>query len=102
MAFLDLPRLTCLWRVLKRVVRYRNTTRPDMADGCPERLSLEFLLWIWNYHRRSRPKILKLLRERQLDIEVIWLRSSWQVERFLAHAKGACSAGPEASLLSFL
>ena len=59
-----------------------------MADGCPERPSLEFLLWIWNYHRRSRPKILKLLGERQLDMEVIWLRSSWQVERFLAHAKG--------------
>jgi len=85
--FLDLPRLVCTWRILKRAARYRNTTRPDMADGCPERLNLKFLVWIWNYRRRTRPKILKLLEERRGEREIIWLRSSGQVKQFLAHAR---------------
>src|SRR6185503_18315091 len=31
--FLDMPRLLCLWRVTKRRLRYRNRSRPDMAEG---------------------------------------------------------------------
>src|SRR6201995_1710403 len=32
--FLDLPRRVCIWRVLKRVLTYRDGSRPDMAEGC--------------------------------------------------------------------
>src|SRR5437016_5668383 len=71
--FLDLPRLVCIWRVLKRAARYRNTTRPDMAEGCPERLSIDFLVWIWNYPKRTRPKIVNLLQERIGTREIIRL-----------------------------
>jgi len=39
--FLDVPRLICLRRVLKRVALYRKESRPDMAAGCPERLKVE-------------------------------------------------------------
>ncbi|HVF90708.1 MAG TPA: AAA family ATPase, partial [Blastocatellia bacterium] len=30
--FLDISRLICLWRVLKRLIKYRNRSRPDMAE----------------------------------------------------------------------
>jgi adenylate kinase family enzyme len=50
--FLDLPRSVCLWRVVKRLLQYRNRSRPDMADECPEKLNLEFLRWVWGYPRR--------------------------------------------------
>ena len=56
--FFDFPRLTCLWGVLKRWFRYRGQTRPDMTEGCPEHMSLEFLLWIWRYPGRSRQRML--------------------------------------------
>ena len=79
--FLDLPRLTCIWRVISRVLRYRSTTRPDMAEGCPERLSLKFLLWIWNYRRRTRPKVLRLLTSSNAN--VITLQSPEEVDKFL-------------------
>lgn len=84
--FMDLPRHLCVWRVLKRALRYRNRSRPDMAEGCNERLSLEFLLWIWNYGRRTRPKVLKLLESNQKEKEIIRLRSQSDVERFLSNA----------------
>jgi adenylate kinase family enzyme len=55
--FLDVSRLICLWRVLKRITTYRGKTRPDMPDGCPERFDIAFLLWIWNYPNRTRRKV---------------------------------------------
>jgi adenylate kinase family enzyme len=82
--FLDMPRLLCLWRVVKRRLLYRNRSRPDMAEGCHEKLDLEFILWVWNYSRRSRPKVVKLLREQVNGKEVVWLRSPREVRNFLA------------------
>ncbi len=81
--FLDMPRRVSLWRVLKRVVVYRNKSRPDMADGCPERLSWEFIVWIWNYPKRTRRKVVKMLESDSEDKNVIWLRSRREVEAFL-------------------
>lgn len=85
--FMDMPRLLCLWRVLKRAVMYRKRARPDMADGCQERLTLEFILWIWNYPRRTRPKVLKLLESSPKEKRIVWLRSLSDVEGFLGKAK---------------
>jgi adenylate kinase family enzyme len=79
--FLDLSRVVCIWRLLKRAVLYRNERRPDMAAGCPERLNWEFIKWVWEYRTRSRPKIVKLLEA--TSKQVIWLRSPEEVERFL-------------------
>jgi adenylate kinase family enzyme len=82
--FLDLPRVLCTWRVLKRSRIYKGVSRPDMAEGCPERMTLEFLLWVWNYPRRSRPKILARLEEVSGSRQIYRLRSDAEVEKFLA------------------
>lgn len=82
--FLDMPRLLCLWRIVKRRLLYRNGSRPDMAEGCNEKLSWEFIQWIWNYSQRSRPKIVRLLEEHSQSKQVVWLRSNAEVQRFLA------------------
>ena len=81
--FLDMPRLLCLWRVTKRRLLYRNSSRPDMTEGCNEKLDREFIDWVWNYSHRSRPKVIKLLNENSERKKVIWLRSKADVERFL-------------------
>lgn len=82
--FLDMPRTLCLWRVLKRAIMYRHKSGPDMAEGCRERLTLEFILWIWNYPSRTRPKIVRLLESNLEEKRVVWLRSQSDVKRFLA------------------
>jgi adenylate kinase family enzyme len=82
--FLDLPRLLCLWRIVKRRLLYWNRSRPDMAEGCREQLNLEFVKWVWNYSSTTRPKIVNLLREHSQSKQVVWLRSDAEVERFLA------------------
>jgi adenylate kinase family enzyme len=82
--FLDMARALCLWRVLKRALMYRKKSRPDMAEGCPEQLTLEFILWIWNYPSRTRPKIVNMLESNPDGKKIVWLRSRSEVERFLA------------------
>jgi len=85
--FLDLPRTVCLFRIVKRALKYRGTGRPDMAEGCHEQLNkdfLVFLLWVWNYPRRSRPKLLERLEEVAGRKQIYRLRSSAEAEEFLA------------------
>lgn len=60
--FLDISRFTCLFRVIKRSIKYRNRTRPDMGEGCNEKLDIEFLKWIWQYPNKKRPHILASLK----------------------------------------
>lgn len=87
--FLDLPRVLCLWRIMKRYFLYRDGTRPDMAEGCREKFNFEFVSWVWNYPRRSRPKVIKLLREHADGKQIFWLRSRNEVKKFLASHQNA-------------
>lgn len=87
--FLDMPRLVCLWRVFKRLLMYRKRSRPDMAAGCQEKLSLKFILWIWNYSKRSRPKIIASMRANAGSKKVVRLRSPGEAERYLSDVSGA-------------
>jgi adenylate kinase family enzyme len=82
--FLDLPRTLCVWRILKRVATYRGTNRPDLPEGCHEKLDLSFLLWVWNYPSRTRPKVLGLIKEHSQTKRFVHLRSRRAVERFLS------------------
>jgi adenylate kinase family enzyme len=59
--FLDVGRLRCLARVLRRLVRDRRRRRPDLPEGCGETLSPALLRWIWRYPHQERPAVLALL-----------------------------------------
>lgn len=61
--FLDLPRLVCLFGVLRRILSSYGRTRPDMGEGCPEKFDPSFLKWVWNFNRQKREKYLALLNE---------------------------------------
>ena len=81
--FLDLPRLVCLWRVVRRRLAFHGRVRPDVPPGCPERISWEFIDWIWTYPGRRRPRVLERLRAVEHEKQVVVLRSAGEVERFI-------------------
>lgn len=81
--FLDVPRLICLGRVMKRVALYRKGTRPDMAPRCPERVDWQFIKYIWDYPRKRKPGVLKKLKFYSQTKAVMVLRSQAEVESFL-------------------
>lgn len=82
--FLDLSRFLCVWRIAKRSLQYRHRSRPDMAEGCLEKLDPGFVSWVWNYPRRSRPQVVELIRTHADKKRVVWLRSQCDVKRFLS------------------
>ena len=84
--FLDLSRFVCLWRVLKRRLQHGKTSRGELPAGCPERVSWDFVYWIWTYPARRRPSILRRLDALRGDKTVHVLRSSQAAERFLREA----------------
>jgi adenylate kinase family enzyme len=93
--FIDVPRHTCLRRVLVRGVRDRGRTRDDMGPGCPERWlpDLEFLRWIWSYPRHVRPRVLSQLAEfERRGGDAVVLRTTAEARAFLDGA-GTASAG---------
>lgn len=81
--FLDFPRLLCIWRVVKRRWQYAGKSRPDVAPGCPKRLSWQFLQWIWTYPIVRRPTILEKLSQLAPNQEVIFLHSPSAIKQFL-------------------
>lgn len=82
--FMDVPRYICIIRIVWRWLRYVARSRPEMGPGCPERLTWDFLLWIWNYPRRRRPdEHLRRLAALPPDHAVHVLRSRRDVARFL-------------------
>lgn len=82
--FLDMPRGTCLRRIVQRRLRYHGRSRPDAGEGCPERLTWEFLRWVWTYPKARRPRMLDRLRKLGREKRVVVLRSAAEVDRFLA------------------
>lgn len=84
--FLDIARCVCLYRVIKRLIKFRGKNRPDMTEGCNERLDVEFLSWIWNYPGRSRPRVLAQMKEFP-NKRFIILRSNLDAENFLRDAQ---------------
>ena len=83
--FLDLSRVLCLWRCFQRYLKYRGGNRPELAQGCNEKIDIDFLKWIWYYPQRSRSRILQIL-DGQSETQVILLRGTRRIEAYLENA----------------
>ena len=81
--YLDMPRWVCLARVVQRRVQAVWRRRSDLAVGCRERLTWEFLVWIWDYRRSRRPKILDRLNQLRSSKAIHVLASEADVRQFL-------------------
>ena len=80
--YLDFSRFACIRGVIKRVLTTYGTVRPDMGEGCPERIDFAFLKWVWNYNRDKRERNYRLLNE-ATHAQAIVLKNRRMVKRFL-------------------
>ena len=80
--YLDFSRFACLMGVLKRIITTYGTVRPDMGEGCPERIDLDFLKWVWNFNKKHRQRYYRMLNEAE-GVNTIVLKNRRMVRRFL-------------------
>jgi adenylate kinase family enzyme len=83
--FLNYSRLQCVAGVVRRYLgHYFGRSRVDEIPGCPERLDLEFLRWVWNYRRKNVPRMLRILKELPPTTDVYVFENRRQLRRFTA------------------
>lgn len=76
-------RFSCLRRVIKRYRTFKGRTRPDIGDGCNEKLDLEFVWWILHDGRtKSKKAEYKAIREKYPD-KVTVLKNQRQLDEFM-------------------
>ena len=83
--FLDFNPLLCLYRVVKRWFIYKGKTRPDMGEGCAEKLDFEFIKWVlWQGrgNRKNNYELLTFLKNEQ-DKTVYIFRNPRQLKKFV-------------------
>ena len=81
--FFDIPRLVCLSGIVKRWFAHRSAPRPELPEGCPDKLDPAFVFWVWNYPRRSRPRIEAALRAADPGVQVFTVTSRAQTRELL-------------------
>lgn len=78
-------RWTCFFRILRRYRKYKNTTRPDMADDCREKLDLDFVRWVlWKGRDKKTRAFFTALAEKYPE-KVVILKNRKQLENFSAN-----------------
>jgi len=81
--YLDFNRYTCLCRAVRRWMKNRGKTRPDLGEGCPDKLDWPFVKWIfWDYPRKVHGATLLWLAEIQPPKQVYHLKGNRAVRRF--------------------
>lgn len=81
--YLDFSKWLCLYRVIKRRIQHSGRVRPDMGEGCIEKVDLEFLIWIYRFPHKSKPNIIATLRKYNIH-NVITLKNPKDVADLLA------------------
>ncbi|MCM3757172.1 topology modulation protein [Sporosarcina aquimarina] len=82
--YLELPLYLCLYRVLKRRIRYHRQTRPELGKECPEKLDWEFFKYIVTTYRRRKLEMQgRMRRYADEGKRVFHLQSRRQIRDFL-------------------
>jgi adenylate kinase family enzyme len=81
----DYPRGRCLRRIAWRIATTYGRVRPDLGEGCPEKIDWEFFRWVWNYPGRSRPRVQAMLAKHlPARARVVVIKRDVDARRFLA------------------
>jgi hypothetical protein len=54
-----------------------------MTPGCPEKIDLEFLRYIWNFEKKHSPMVLAAMAAYGPDVPVLQLKSRHQMRELL-------------------
>ncbi|WNV84928.1 DNA topology modulation protein FlaR [Umezawaea sp. Da 62-37] len=87
--FLDLHAITCLTGIAQRRWRYRGGQHTK--DGVYDRITWNFVRYIWGYRKSMRPRVRALVVEHGENACLVTLTSRRQAARFMAHLRAESS-----------
>ncbi|MBP2003355.1 hypothetical protein [Halobacillus andaensis] len=83
--FLDMNRFLCTYRVLNRWMKYRGRTREDLAEDCPERMTMEFIRYVWQFPEKKRDKIYRTTLQQNDHAQILIFKNRKAIHHFLQH-----------------
>ncbi|MBR0895059.1 DNA topology modulation protein [Bradyrhizobium tropiciagri] len=79
----DLPRSTCMLGIFRRIAGSYGQVRPEMAEGCPEKIDLEFFRYVWTYRQQQRPRLLDYFKGLRADQALVCFTDRVQADDYL-------------------
>lgn len=76
-------RFTCLRRVIKRYQKYKRKTRPDMGEGCNEKLDGQFVRWVLHDGRTKSKKVKFSVVCGKYPDKTVVLKNQRQLDEFI-------------------
>ncbi|MBM6617172.1 topology modulation protein [Bacillus suaedaesalsae] len=83
--YLELPLYVCLYRVVSRWFSNIGSTRPDMPEGCPEKLDWPFIKFIYTTYYPRKQKMAKRFEKFGKDKTIITLKSKQEIAFYLSN-----------------
>jgi len=80
---LDFNRYLAMYRAIKRLIKFRGKTRPDMTEGCQERFDLEFMKFVWNFPRDHMPRTDEAIRQFGAGKKIYRFNKPKELQNFL-------------------
>lgn len=81
--YLDYPRRVAILRAIKRRIQYLRKRRAEMPTSWQEKLSPDFVKFIWHFNANVRPSIHTLLSQYKKDKAIILLHSPQDTKNYL-------------------
>ena len=69
--------------IMKRIAGSYGSVRPEMAEGCPEKIDFEFFRYVWTYRRQQRPKLLDYFQGLRADQSLVSFSDRTQANDYL-------------------
>ena len=60
--YLDYSSIEATTGAIMRTLKNNGKEKPEIP-GCKEKMSFEFLCWVWNWRKKKRKEILEILKE---------------------------------------
>lgn len=81
--YLCFGRLSCFFRAYRRYRKYKNTSRPDMTEGCQEKFDREFITWLlFTGRKKKRRRRFDEVEERYPD-KTIKIKNQKQLNKLI-------------------
>jgi adenylate kinase family enzyme len=78
------PRYVSVYGILSRWWKYRGQVRPEMPEGCPEKIDWPFFRYVWNFEKKDVPQLEAQFALARSDLPIVVLRSHKQSAALLS------------------